>query len=108
MLMFIYMNNRMIRRPGARLVRCRDGDSGHDRRRGVVDRGLGSRRGMNEGSPVPADRPDLACEEPMRDQLLPFRPKSSEKRRYRFDSVAKGAVVPRAESRSQLGLFRLW
>jgi hypothetical protein len=44
----------------------------------------------------------------MRDELLPYQPKSMEKRRIRFDGVAKGADTPRAESRSFLGLFRLW
>jgi hypothetical protein len=51
---------------------------------------------------------DLACEEPMRDELLPIEPKPIEKRRFRFDSVATGGDAPRAESRSLLGLFRLW
>jgi hypothetical protein len=51
---------------------------------------------------------DLACEETMRDELLPFKLKPIEKRRFRFDKVATGAVVPRAESRSLLGLFKLW
>jgi hypothetical protein len=52
---------------------------------------------------------DLACwgRDEMRDEQ-PFALKPIEKRRIRFDSVAKGAVVARAESRSLLGLFRLW
>jgi len=35
-------------------------------------------------------------------------PKPIEKRKHRLDTVARGAVAARAESRSLLGLFRLW
>jgi PilZ domain len=46
----------------------------------------------------------------MRDEQAPLRPKPIEKRIIRFDNIAKGdgESPPRAESRSLLGLFRLW
>jgi hypothetical protein len=44
----------------------------------------------------------------MWDEPLPLQPKPIEQRRIRIDSVAQGAVVPRAEGRSLIGLFRLW
>jgi hypothetical protein len=44
----------------------------------------------------------------MRDEEAPFQPKPIEQRTIRFDSIAKGDGEPRAESRSLLGLFRLW
>lgn len=43
----------------------------------------------------------------MRNELLPNQSKPIEKRRLRFDKVAKGAAAPRAEGRSLLALFRL-
>jgi hypothetical protein len=44
----------------------------------------------------------------MRDEYSRPLPKPIEKRRVRFDNVVHGAVAPRAECRSLLGLFRLW
>jgi len=44
----------------------------------------------------------------MWDESTPLNPKPIEKRKVRFDKIASGAAVPRAESRSLLGLFRLW
>jgi hypothetical protein len=44
----------------------------------------------------------------MRDELPPTEPKPIEKRKVRYDKVATGDAAPRAESRSLLGLFRLW
>jgi hypothetical protein len=44
----------------------------------------------------------------MRDELLPCEHEPVEKRRFRLDGVDKGVILPRAESRSLLGLFRLW
>src|SRR5262245_45091166 len=44
----------------------------------------------------------------MRDEMLAVSPKPIEKRRVRIDHVAQGPSTPRAESRSLLGLFRLW
>jgi hypothetical protein len=51
---------------------------------------------------------DLACEEPMRDEVMTTQPKPIEKRKVRFDRIAAGAEAPGVESRSLLGLFRLW
>jgi hypothetical protein len=44
----------------------------------------------------------------MWDDVLLKSPKAIEKRKIRFDSVVEGSEPPRAESRSFLGLFRLW
>ena len=66
------------------------------------------RGGRAEEVVSPSERRDLACEEPMRDDLLRFEHKPIEKRKFRFDKVNKGDDVPRVECRSLLGLFRLW
>jgi hypothetical protein len=44
----------------------------------------------------------------MRDHVLSAGPRPIEQRKIRFDTVAEGGAMPRAESRSLLGLFRLW
>jgi hypothetical protein len=44
----------------------------------------------------------------MWDDVLLRMPKAIERRKIRFDTVVQGAALPRAESRSLLGLFRLW
>lgn len=44
----------------------------------------------------------------MRDDSTFWGPKPIEKRKVRFDKVAPDSVAARAESRSLLGLFRLW
>jgi hypothetical protein len=63
--------------------------------------------GLSDSEELTRDE-ELSFQPKMRDEALPFQPKPIEERTIRYDSVARGAVEPRAESRSLLGLFRLW